>query len=154
MGCYDFPGETWAGDGSAHKGVMGAGSVYFQRPGRTLEVRVGGEEGISSLTPELAAIARTLQALPLETDLLYLCDSEGRNKHLQHVQENQSKNSPQRSEVCPHDCRQRLQVLKKYFKLEIRRYKVFKVISYKPIGQIDAFTLFKLLLVFFSKIAI
>jgi hypothetical protein len=23
MGCYDFPGETWAGDGSANKGVMG-----------------------------------------------------------------------------------------------------------------------------------
>ena len=77
MGCYDFPGETWAGDGSAHKGVMGAGSVCFQRPGRTLEVRVGREEeGISTLRPELAAIARTLQALPLETDLLYLCDSE------------------------------------------------------------------------------
>jgi len=78
MGCYDFPGETWAGDGSAHKGVMGAGrSVCFQRPGRTLEVRVGREEeGISSLEPEIAAIARTLQALPLETDLLYLCDSE------------------------------------------------------------------------------
>ena len=34
------------------------------------------EEGINSLRPELAAIARTLQALPLETDLLYLCDSE------------------------------------------------------------------------------
>jgi len=62
MGCYDFPGETWAGDGSAHKGVMGAGSVCFQQPGRTLEVRVGREEeGISSLRPELAAIARTLQ---------------------------------------------------------------------------------------------
>ena len=44
MGCYDFPGETWAGDGSAHKGVMGAGSVCFQRPGLTLEVRVGSEE--------------------------------------------------------------------------------------------------------------
>ena len=70
MGCYDFPGETY-------KGVMGAGSVCFQRPGRNLEVRVGREEeGISSLRPELAAIARTLQALPLETDLLYLCDSE------------------------------------------------------------------------------
>jgi hypothetical protein len=34
------------------------------------------EEGISSLRQELAAIARTLQALSLETDLLYLCDSE------------------------------------------------------------------------------
>ena len=65
MGCYDFPGETWAGDGlvhKGHKGIMGAGSVCFQRPGRTLEVRVGREEeGISSLRPELAAIARTLQ---------------------------------------------------------------------------------------------
>jgi hypothetical protein len=55
MGCYDFPGETWAGDGSAHEGVMGAGSVCFQQPGRTHEVRVGREEeGISSLRPELA----------------------------------------------------------------------------------------------------
>jgi hypothetical protein len=31
---------------------------------------------VSSLRPELAAIARTLQATALETDLLYLCDSE------------------------------------------------------------------------------
>ena len=51
MGCYDFPGETWAGDGSVHKGVMGAGGVRFQRPGCNLEVRVGREEeGTSSLT--------------------------------------------------------------------------------------------------------
>ena len=64
MGCYDLPGETWAGDGSANKGVMGAGSVYFQRPGRNLVVRVGREEkGVSSLRPELAAIARTLRGL-------------------------------------------------------------------------------------------
>jgi hypothetical protein len=60
MGCYEFPAETWAGDGSANKGVMGAGSVCFQRPGRNLVVRVGREEeGASSLRPELAAIART-----------------------------------------------------------------------------------------------
>ena len=77
MGCNDFPGETWAGDGSANKGVMGAGSVCFQRPGQNLVVRVGREEeGVSSLRPELAAIARTLQATSLEVDLLYLCDSE------------------------------------------------------------------------------
>ena len=92
MGCYDFPGETWAGDGSdddafylflqkqnleAHKGVMGAGSVCFQRPGRNLKGRVGREEeGISSLRQELAVIASTLQATSLEADLLYLCDSE------------------------------------------------------------------------------
>ncbi len=31
MGFYDFPGETWAGDGSTHKGVMGAGGVCFQQ---------------------------------------------------------------------------------------------------------------------------
>jgi ribonuclease HI len=77
LGCYDFPGETWAGDGLANKGVMGAGSVRFQRPGRNLVVRVGREEeGVSSLRPELAAIARTLQATALEVDLVYLCDSE------------------------------------------------------------------------------
>jgi hypothetical protein len=77
MRCYDFPGETWAGDGSANKGVMGAGSVCFQRPGRNLVVRVGREEeGASPLIPELAAIARTLQATSVEVDLLYLCDSE------------------------------------------------------------------------------
>ena len=34
------------------------------------------EEGVSSLRPELAAIARTLQATALEVDLLYLCDGE------------------------------------------------------------------------------
>jgi hypothetical protein len=77
MGCYDFPGETWAGDGSANKGVMRAGSVCFQRPGCNLVVRVGREEeGVSSLRQELAAIARTLQATSVEVDLLYLCDSE------------------------------------------------------------------------------
>ena len=66
IGWYDFPGETWAGDGSANKGVMGTGSVRFQRPGRNLLVRVGRvEEGVSSL-PELAAIARTLQATALD----------------------------------------------------------------------------------------
>jgi hypothetical protein len=77
MGCYDFPGETWSGDGSANKGVMGAGSVCFQRPGRKLVVRVGREEeGVSSLRQELAVIACTLQATSLEVDLLYLCNSE------------------------------------------------------------------------------
>ena len=56
---------------------MGAGSVCLQRPGHSLTVRVGREEeGVSSLRPELAAIARTLQATPVESDLLYLCDSE------------------------------------------------------------------------------
>ena len=49
MGCYDFPGETWAGDGSANKGVMGTGSVRFQRPGRNLLVRV--EERRRGLVP-------------------------------------------------------------------------------------------------------
>jgi ribonuclease HI len=56
---------------------MGAGSVCFQRPGCNLVVRVGREEeGVSSLRPELAAIARTLQTTSVEVHLLYLCDSE------------------------------------------------------------------------------
>ena len=37
-------------------------------------VQRGG--GVSSLRPELAAIARTLQPTPVESDLLYLRDSE------------------------------------------------------------------------------
>jgi ribonuclease HI len=78
QGCYDFPGETWAGDGSAHKGEMGAGSVCLKQQGRHLEVKVGREEeeGVSSPRPELAALAQTLQATSAGTDLLYLCDSE------------------------------------------------------------------------------
>jgi hypothetical protein len=77
LGCYDFAGETWAGDGSVYKCAIGAGSVCLQRPGCSLLVRVGREEeGVSSLRPELAAIARTPQATPVESDLLYLCDSE------------------------------------------------------------------------------
>ena len=56
---------------------MGAGSICLQRPACNLVVRVGREEeGVSSLRPELAAMARTLQAAPAESDLLYLCDSE------------------------------------------------------------------------------
>jgi len=56
---------------------MGAGSVCLQQQGRHLEIKVGrGEEGVSSLRPELAALARTLQATSAGTDLLYLCDSD------------------------------------------------------------------------------
>jgi ribonuclease HI len=77
LGCLNFPGETWAGDGSAHEGAMGAGGVCLQRQDKCLVVRVGREEeGVNSLRPELAAVARTLQATPPEIDLLYLCDSD------------------------------------------------------------------------------
>jgi ribonuclease HI len=56
---------------------MGAGSVCLQRQDKCLVVRVGPEEeGVNSLRPELAAVARTLQATSPEVDLLYLCDSE------------------------------------------------------------------------------
>ena len=56
---------------------MGAGSVCLQQQSKYLEVRVGREEeGVNSLRPELAAMARTLQAKPPGVDLLYLCDSE------------------------------------------------------------------------------
>jgi hypothetical protein len=66
-----------SGDGSAHKEVMGAGRVRLQQQSKYLEVRVGREEeGVNSLRPELAAMARTLQATPSGVDLLYLCDSE------------------------------------------------------------------------------
>jgi hypothetical protein len=51
LGRYNFPGVTWAGDGSAHKGVMGAGSVCLQQQSRYLEFRVGREEeGVDSLS--------------------------------------------------------------------------------------------------------
>jgi hypothetical protein len=39
-GCYNIPGETWAGDGSAHKGEMDAGTVCLQRQDKCLVVRV------------------------------------------------------------------------------------------------------------------
>jgi hypothetical protein len=56
---------------------MGAGSVCLQQQDRHNEVKVGREEeGVNSLRPELAALARRLQATPAGTDLLYLCDSE------------------------------------------------------------------------------
>ena len=49
LACYDFPGETWAGDGSAHKGGMGAGIVCLQRQDKCLVLRVGREEeGVNS----------------------------------------------------------------------------------------------------------
>jgi hypothetical protein len=78
LGCYNFPGEKWTGDDSAHKGVMGAGSVCLQQQSKHLEVRVGREEeGVNSLRPELtAAMASTLEATPPGVDLLYLCESE------------------------------------------------------------------------------
>ena len=56
---------------------MGACSVCLHRQDKCLVVRVGREEeGANSLRPELAAVARTLQATPTEIDLLYFCDSE------------------------------------------------------------------------------
>ena len=77
LGCYEFPGETWAGDGSVSKDGMGAGSVRLQHPKRLHTAKVGrSEEGSNSLRPELAAIASTLQAASPKSDLLYLCDSE------------------------------------------------------------------------------
>ncbi len=71
LGCYDFSGETWAGEGSAYKVEMGADSVCLHWQDKCLVVRVGREEeGANSLRPKLAAVARTLQATPQEVDLL------------------------------------------------------------------------------------
>ena len=62
------------------QGIYGAWLLFFvsaRTNKRHHHLRVGREEeGVSSLRPELAAIARTLQATALEADLLYLCDSE------------------------------------------------------------------------------
>ena len=55
----------------------GAGSVCLQQQHKCLVVRVGREEeGVNSISPEQAAVARTLQPTPPGIDLLYLCDSE------------------------------------------------------------------------------
>ncbi len=66
-------GETWAGDGSAKKGVMGQGASAFNDMVATLQFEWQERRRVR---PELAAIARTLQATSIEVDLLYLCDSE------------------------------------------------------------------------------
>jgi hypothetical protein len=78
LGCYDFPGETWAGDGSAHKGGVGAGSVCLQQQDKCLVTGPSGPRrgGSQLTTARLAAVARTLQATPPGINLLYLCDSE------------------------------------------------------------------------------
>ena len=53
LGCYDFSEETWAGDGSANKGEMGAGSACLQRQNKCLVARVGREEeGVKTLLPD------------------------------------------------------------------------------------------------------
>ena len=60
LGCYEFPGEKWEGDGSVSKDGMGAGSVRLQHPKRLLTAKVGrSEEGSNSLRQELAATAST-----------------------------------------------------------------------------------------------
>jgi hypothetical protein len=51
-------------------------SIAHKLLARGLKTCVGREdEGVSSLRPELVALARTLQATSAGTDLLYLCDS-------------------------------------------------------------------------------
>ena len=37
MGCYDFPGETWAGDGSANQALWGQEVSAFNDPVATLQ---------------------------------------------------------------------------------------------------------------------
>ncbi len=65
------------GDRQTPRSVRAGNPQVRIGPGRNFVVRVGREEeGVSSQRPELAVIARTLQATSLEVDLLYLCDSE------------------------------------------------------------------------------
>jgi hypothetical protein len=49
LGCYGFPGEAWAGDGSVHKGAMGAGIICLQRPTCIIVVRVGSDYVLLSM---------------------------------------------------------------------------------------------------------
>jgi hypothetical protein len=76
LGCYDFSGETWAGDGSAQKAKW-VQAVYDSN-GRINVLWSEWAEKRKELltTPRLAAVARTLPATPPEVDLLYLCDTE------------------------------------------------------------------------------
>ena len=77
LGCYEFQGEVWAGDGSVKGDSMGAGSIRYQNHEHRRAVRVGrAEEGTNSLRTELAAIASVLQSASVREDLLYLGDSE------------------------------------------------------------------------------
>ena len=43
MGCYDFPGETWAGDGSVHTSFL-----FLQEQIKDIIIRVSWEQEVSA----------------------------------------------------------------------------------------------------------
>ena len=71
LGCYWFRGVVFAGDGSDHRGRMGAGAFCLGDPEMKQCVGVGREEeGTSSNRPELAALVLALRATKTTDDML------------------------------------------------------------------------------------
>ena len=84
LGCYWFRGVVFAGDGSDHRGRMGAGAFCLGDPEMKQCVGVGREEeGTSSNRPELAALVLALRATKTTDDMLYLCDNQALLKAVQ-----------------------------------------------------------------------
>ena len=84
LGCYWFSGVVFAGDGSDHKGRMGAGAYCLGDPDVQQCVGVGREEeGTSSNRPELAALVLALRKTRFTDNLLYLCDNQSLLKAVQ-----------------------------------------------------------------------
>jgi ribonuclease HI len=84
LGCYWFRGVVFAGDGSDHKGRMGAGCFCLGDPDMKQCVGVGREEeGTSSNRPELAALVLALRATKTTDDMIYLCDNQALLKAVQ-----------------------------------------------------------------------
>ena len=84
LGCYWFSGVVFAGDGSDHRGRMGAGAYCLGDPDVQQCVGVGREEeGTSSNRPELAALVLALRKTRFTDNLLYLCDNQSLLKAVQ-----------------------------------------------------------------------
>jgi hypothetical protein len=70
LGCYWFRGVVFAGDGSDHRGRMGAGAFCLGDVEMKQCVGVGREEeGTSSNKPELAALVLALRATKKDSNL-------------------------------------------------------------------------------------
>ena len=80
MGCYDFPGETWAGDGSVQMrdgGRKCLRSKTRSQPRSSSGQRGGGSQLTKTRTSGNRSYSNcSLQATSAEIDLLYLFDSK------------------------------------------------------------------------------
>ena len=85
LGCYWFREVVFAGDGSDHRGRMGAGAFCLGDPSEMKQcVGLGREEkGTSSNRLELAALVLALRATKTTNDMLYLCDNQALLKTVQ-----------------------------------------------------------------------